>query len=90
MTDDFGNVILDDGVNEKLLNEYFVSIFTKENLVDIPLYNKHLMKMLQILLISLKRKCMLKKIKLRGDKSPDADGIYPVTLKILQILFSNQ
>ena len=40
MTDDFGNVILDDGVNVKLLNDYFASIFTKENLVDIPMYNK--------------------------------------------------
>ena len=40
MTDDVGNVILDDGVNGKLLNEYFASIFTKENLLDIPLYNK--------------------------------------------------
>ena len=40
MTDDLGNAILDDGVNVKLLNEYFVSIFTKENFVDIPMYNK--------------------------------------------------
>ena len=30
MTDDFGNAILDDGVNVKLLNEYFASIFTRE------------------------------------------------------------
>ena len=40
MTDDFGNVTLDDGVNVKLLNKYFASRFTKENLVDIPMYNK--------------------------------------------------
>ena len=29
MTDDLGNVILDDGVNANLLDEYFASIFTK-------------------------------------------------------------
>ena len=40
MTDDFGNAILDYGVNVKLLNEYFASIFTKENFADIPMYNK--------------------------------------------------
>ena len=40
MTDDFGNAILDDGINVKLLNEYFASIFTKENMVDIPMHNK--------------------------------------------------
>ena len=40
MTDDFGNVILDDGVTVKLLNEYFATIFTKKNLLDIPIYNK--------------------------------------------------
>ena len=40
MTDNIGNVILDDGVNVYLLNEYFASIYTNENLVDIPMYNK--------------------------------------------------
>ena len=30
MTDDFGNVILDDGVNVKLLNEYLALIFTND------------------------------------------------------------
>ena len=40
MTDDLGDVILDDGVSVKLLNECFASINTKENLVDMPMYNK--------------------------------------------------
>ena len=40
MTDDLGNVILDGGVNARLLNEYLASIFNKENLVDIPMCDK--------------------------------------------------
>ena len=43
MTDDFGNVILEDCVNTRLLNEYFASIFTKANLVDISISNNKLM-----------------------------------------------
>ena len=40
LTDDFGNVIRDDGVNAKLINEYFALISTKDNLMNIPMCNK--------------------------------------------------
>ena len=40
LTKDVGNVFLVDRVNAKLLNEYFASTFTNENLVDIPMCNK--------------------------------------------------
>ena len=78
MTDDFGNVILDDGVNVKLLNEYFASIFSKGGLVDMPMYNKAS----YINTVDFTEETMYDKLcKLRADKSPGIDEIYPVVLK---------
>ena len=73
MTDDFGNAILDDGVNVKLLNEYFASIFTKENLVDIPMYNKASYKNALNTVDFTEEAVYDKLCKLRADKSPGVD-----------------
>ena len=59
MNYDFGNVILDDGVNVKLLNEYLASIFTKENFVYIPMYNKTSNINALYTAILLMRQCMM-------------------------------
>ena len=83
MTDDFGNAILDDGVNGKLLNEYFASIFTKVNLVDIPMYNKVSYKNALNTVDFTEETVYDKLCKLRADKSPVVDGIYPVVWKNL-------
>ena len=89
MTDDFGNVILLDGVNAKLLNEYFASIFTKDNMVDIPICYKA-SHIIALNTVEFTEETEYDKLcKLRADKSPGADGIYPAVLKILQLLFSN-
>ena len=58
LTDDIGNVIIEDCVNVKRLNECFASISTKENLVDIPMFNKASYIDALNLLISRKRQCM--------------------------------
>ena len=86
MTDDFCNAILDNGVNVKLLNEYFASIFTKENLVDIPMYNKASYKNALSTVDFTEETVYDKLCKLRADKSPGVDGIYPVVLKNLVIV----
>ena len=83
MTDDLGNDILDDGVNVKLLNEYFASIFTKENLVDMPMYNKASYKNALNTVDFTEETVYDQLCKLRTDKSPGVDGIYPVVLKSL-------
>ena len=83
MTDDFGNAILDDGVNVKLLNEYFASIFTKENLVDIPMYNTASNKNALNIGDFTEETVYDKLCKLRADKSPGEDGIYQVVSKNL-------
>ena len=75
MTDDIGNAILDDGVNVKLLNEYFASIFTKENLVDIPMYNTASNKNALNTVDFTEETVYDKLCKLRADKSPGVDGI---------------
>ena len=83
MTDDFGDAILDDGVNVKLLDEYFASIFTKENLVDKPMYNKTSYINALNTVDCTEETVHDKLCKLRADKSPGVDGIYPVVLKNL-------
>ena len=83
MTDDFGSAILDDGVNVKLLNEYFASIFTKENLVDIPMCNKVSYKNALNTVDFTEEIVYYELCKLRADKSPGVDGIYPVVLRNL-------
>ena len=76
MTDDFGNAILDDGVNVKLLNEYFASIFTKENLVDITMYNKASCKNALNTVDFTEETVYDKLCKLRADKSAGVDRIF--------------
>ena len=83
LTDDFDNVILEDGVNAKLLNDYFASIFTKENFVDMPMYNKASYKNALNTDDFIEETVYDKHCKLRSDKSPGVDGIYPVVLKNL-------
>ena len=75
LTDDFGNVILDDGGNAKLLNEYFASIFTKENLVNIPMCNKaYYVNALNS--VDFTEETVYDKLcKLSADISPGVDGI---------------
>ena len=88
MTDDFGNVILDNGVNVELLNEYFASIFTKENLVDIPMFNKASYKNALNTVDFTEETVYDKLCKLKANKSPGVDGIYPVVPKILANVIS--
>ena len=73
MTDDLGNAILDDGVNVKQLNEYFASIFTKENLVDIPMYNKSYHRNALNTVDFTEETVYDQPCKLRADKSPGVD-----------------
>ena len=88
MTDDFGNAILDDGVNGKLLNEYFESIFARENVVDIPMYNKAFYVSALNTIYFTEETVYDKLCKLRVDKSPGVDGMYPVVLKNLANVIS--
>ena len=67
----------------KLLNEYFASIFTKENLVDIPMYNKASYKNTLNTVDFTEETVYDKVCKFRADKSTGVDGIYPVVLKNL-------
>ena len=88
MTGDFGNVILDDSINVKLLNEYLAKILTKENLVDIPMYNKaSYINALNTVVIT--EETMHDELcNLRADKSPGVDGVYPVAIKNLANVIS--
>ena len=90
MTDDFGNVILDDGVNVKLLNEYFTSIFTKENLVDIPMCNKASYINASNTVDLTEETVYDELCKLRANKSPGVDEIYPVVSKNLANVISKR
>ena len=67
----------------KLLNEYFTSIFTKDNLVDISMYNKaSYINALNTVYFT--EETMYDKLcKLRANKSPGVYGIYIVVLKNL-------
>ena len=88
MIDNSGNVIPADSANEKLLNEYLASIFTKENLLDIPMYNKaSYINALNI--VDFADETVYDTLcKLRVDKSPGVDGIIPVVQKNLPNVIS--
>ena len=77
LTDEVGYVIPDDGLNARLLNEYFASIFTKENLVDIPMCERaSYVNALNTVDFTDETVCD-KLCKLRADKS-GLDGIHAV------------
>ena len=67
----------------KLLIEYFASIFTKENLVDIPMYNKASYRNALNTVDFTEETVYDKLCRLRADKSPGVDGIYPVVFRNL-------
>ena len=73
----------------KLLNEYLASIITKENLVDIPMYNKaSYINALNTVYFN-EETVYDKLCKLRADNSPGVDGVYPVVLQNLANVISN-
>ena len=87
LTDDLCNVIIDDSDNAKLLNQYFSSIFTKENLVGIPMCDRTSYANALNTVDFTEEKMYDNHCKLRADKSPGVDGIYPVVLKSLAYYF---
>ena len=77
-----GNIISSDEGMAELLNEYFVSVYTKEDLEEIPsvpiLYQGT--KPLRKINLTIER--VREKIrKLNGNKSPGPDGFYPREIK---------
>ena len=64
MTDDFSSIIPDDDVNVKLLNEYFASIFTEENLMDMSMCDRDSYANALNTVVLQKRQCIIKSVTL--------------------------
>ena len=83
LKDKLGKIIVDDQQGADLLNEYFCSVFTKENLENIPqpdLKFKGTEKEKLLDLVISEDDVLKKLAKLRVDKSPGVDNIHPKLL----------
>ena len=80
LTDDIGNVILDDGVIAKLLIDYVASIFAEENLQYIPMCDRasHVNALKNDFTDETKHGELSR---LRAGKTPGVDGAHAVVFK---------
>ena len=80
LIDNSGEVVIEDGAAAKILNDYFGSVFTKENTNNIPepknLYNGKDDEMLSDIICN--KECVLEILtKMKIDKSPGIDQLHP-------------
>ena len=83
LKDNLGKIIVDDQQGADLLNEYFCSVFTKENLENIPQPDLKFKgtENEKLLDLVISEDDVLKKLaKLRVSKSPRVDNIHPKLL----------
>ena len=84
MIDENGQPIQDDNINARLLNEYFSSVFTVENVNNLPAVSGSHDSSEVLCNIDISQEVVFQKLcNLRPDKAPGVDGIYPVVLRNL-------
>ena len=82
LKDDSGNVISTEQEMAHELNNFFTTVFTKENLTSVPALQQMFCQYGQLLDIHVDDSVVMKKLeKLRQDKAPGADDIQPRYLK---------
>ena len=82
MVDVKGNISTTDSEKSSLLNDYFSSVFTKENVDEIPNFDKRTKSTDDIETVEVTEEEMLKLLQnLKADKSPGTDEIHPRLLK---------
>ena len=82
MVDVKGNISTTDSEKSSLLNDYFSSVFTKENVDEIPNFAKRTKSTDDIETVEVTEEEMLKILQnLKADKSPGTDEIHPRLLK---------
>jgi len=84
LTDDDGNVVTDDKEKADLMNKFFSSVFTKEDLTNMPVFDErtydHPLFDFPINPDTVKKKL----VKLNPSKSPGPDGMHPRVLRELK------
>ena len=89
LKDHSGKIILDDKDAANHLNDYFVTVFTKENGSNIPILENRIKEEDNLNKIVIDENMVKKKLdQLKTDKSPGADGIHPRLLKELSNVIS--